>query len=88
MKAGHHILIVEDDALQAMDLEFALQDAGFPTTLSLTIISGMKRVPMLLSVCVAKKCRSSTSQVKRNSCGQTNLLPEQRCSRNHIFSLN
>lgn len=26
---GHHILIVEDDALQAMDLEFALKDAGF-----------------------------------------------------------
>ena len=31
MKAGHHILIVEDDALQAMDLEFALQEAGFTT---------------------------------------------------------
>lgn len=31
MKVGHHILIVEDDVLQAMDLEFALQDAGFTT---------------------------------------------------------
>lgn len=29
MNTGHHILIVEDDALQAMDLEFALRDAGF-----------------------------------------------------------
>ncbi|MGB3247230.1 MAG: response regulator [Sulfitobacter sp.] len=29
MITGHHILIVEDDALQAMDLKFALGDAGF-----------------------------------------------------------
>ena len=31
MEVGHQILIVEDDSLQAMDLEFALQDAGFST---------------------------------------------------------